>query len=1006
MSYFTTLLYEKGLQKHDGRPLWKYMLNDDAYEALLQKLRFSNSITVDPKDVTLYYAEWWKRNYSGGKPSSEEIFASLDGNLNTMLSYKEFYKLAKQGGQILGLKWLTKQNTLYFRTLLLQGGLPLSHIAANQGKYQDFLLAVLDQQPDTIEDFMFNPDVIGFLPKSSQNDIIYENCFEIVKSILEGENLYDDLLESSEMLRDISSTLKVRKAELVQTQRISKPKNFWTLSFLEGRISINLRIGLADKYEAQSLSSILGFEVTERVYQLYLNDTLLCKFRKMVNGKYITDWYLHGNHEWNEEDILPYAYVFVDGIRYEVKDFVQTIPNLDGPSLWSKCSENEWRLIKGNSSPDKEAALLFPNKWNSNQLPIELTILGQQLSWLCFEGEIEISLNNKIQRYLSGIKSFDWTIVSEKPHWMCKASMPVVQKRLQVNVYDETNKKVSADEYKLWIRNHNSEDHWKVVSDIKQLPLGCIDLKIESKGLVAHDTFFSIGNVHAEYGDRTINYAELKIQNSSNFEFKLDESSILDIECTADKYVLRVKTEYSRIPSCVRGTVGNRSQRKLYFEIESPFRGMAITNKYGVIMSQKEPLSLATLYGLRILSASNNETIVKIKNRIKAEVIITKEIKESSQPVISFRDEIVKLFYLADAMDHRNHVTLELCVGRESVSYDISGFSSMLNIDLQLESQVSLSENDEELDLYAIPLNCLSEHIALIPLLKEFAAFKIPETEVSKQFIVVSSKVNGKQVMPRFVNTDENYQGFEKTDRIERYHTALLEQKFEHEIWKQLLSYFNICIENDLPFSTFDQLRAISRSSRVAARAFLFLGINQYAPEAYIQKSIPEMEMDLGICFHWIKKDDWWYALNEMDELYQNRYFEGIYSLISSYMHENGLSELLQFISGERNIVSRIYNVDIYQLRAQLGERILRGLPSRSPRITKNYNIQILEHMEVHLLLHAPIAVAESINDIQHEYPIWAGDDFRDTLRRNIQYSQYVNPAFYKKVILHALNNN
>ncbi|MNL56780.1 hypothetical protein D3C87_1802980 [compost metagenome] len=62
--------------------------------------------------------------------------------------------------------------------------------------------------------------------------------------------------------------------------------------------------------------------------------------------------------------------------------------------------------------------------------------------------------------------------------------------------------------------------------------------------------------------------------------------------------------------------------------------------------------------------------------------------------------------------------------------------------------------------------------------------------------------------------------------------------------------------------------------------------------------------------------------------------------------------------------------------------------------------------MEVHLLLHAPIAVAESINDIQHEYPIWAGDDFRDTLRRNIQYSQYVNPAFYKKVILHALNNN
>ena len=57
------------------------------------------------------------------------------------------------------------------------------------------------------------------------------------------------------------------------------------------------------------------------------------------------------------------------------------------------------------------------------------------------------------------------------------------------------------------------------------------------------------------------------------------------------------------------------------------------------------------------------------------------------------------------------------------------------------------------------------------------------------------------------------------------------------------------------------------------------------------------------------------------------------------------------------------------------------------------------------LLINSPIAVAESILGINTNYPIWGGDDFREKIRRNIQYSQYLTPDFYNHIIFTHLKN-
>lgn len=1006
MIFFSTLLNKHNLSKHDGRPLWKYFLNEEELSDLTKTLRYATPLSMDPRDVALFYAQWWKKKYDGGKPSKQEVFESLGGNIQYLSNKQEFYEYAVRGAQILGIKWIKKQNILRFKTLLLQGGLPLKHISNNQGNYKAFLEAVLEEQPESIEDFIFKKNIIDLLPKSSQNDTVYENCLEIVKSILNNDGEYDKLLDTEDSLKEISNSLKIKRASLSKKIRQSKPKNYWLLSLKNNEFKISLRLGLANIYTGESLSDILGIQATERSYQFFIDDSLICVFRKMANNNYKTDWYNQENQEWDSSMGIPYSYVITNDQKIELRDFIQAAPNMEEPSLWTLFSDDEWRLLKGYAAPNKEAAVLYPSHWKCDLPSSEVLLHGYNMFWMPFEGEVKLLSGNDYRTYLSGVNSFDWVIESKKPNWMLKSYMPVVQGLPKVLVYDDDGYDINRSKYKVMIRKHSTREVWEDVSSLKHIRTGCFDLRIEKDNLIAKDIFYNIGNLKARYSSQSIHSAIIEFQNLEYLDCKLNESELIEIVKNGNNYQLNVNTQYSRIPTTVKGSIGYPSQKKLYFDLTSPFQGMIITDSAGQLIDEDQPLSIANLYGMRILSTPNNETLLKITNNLKPDVKITKEIKESIQPVISFKDEILRLFYLADAMDFKNSVCLELSEGRNKKRYTISGFSHALNVEDQLRRKIRLFNSNDNLDLFAVPVNCKAKSIEIIPLLRNEDIYTIPKTDISNQFIIISSKTGGNQLMPRFANTEDLFTGIDKNERIEKYHKELLVTTFPEDIWQQVLAYFNICVQYDLPFSTFDHLRAISRSSEVAARAFLFLGINQSDSTEYIQKELPEMEKDLGFCFHWITKKHWEKSISETAELIGYEYYSHIVELVSAYMDDNGLQGLFIAISGSKEDVEPVLQSHIRDLRSQLGTRVLDELPYSSPKINSQYSIQIEDHSQVRLLIQSPIAVAESINDIQKDFPLWAGDEKREVIRRNIQYSQYLKPDFYNRTLLHALNKS
>lgn len=1004
MGYFSSYITNYTIDKKDFK-FWKNPLSDQDFNSLVNTLKNSNEINIDPRDATLFYAEWWKRNYNGGKPSKEVIFKSIGGNIQFNLDAQRFYKIAKKGAEMLGVKWISKQNTLYFRTLLLQGGLPLNHISANKSNYKNFLLAVLEEQPEKMEDFIFQPNIINLLPPSSRNEIIYENCFEIVQSILKDDNLYEELFKSNDTIKEITDALKIKKKTLEKKVRFFKPENFWKLNTEKNKIS--LRLLFNEKYTSESLSQILGFTSVNKTYQFYLNDKLICTFIKMLNGDYKTDWHNQSEEIWNGEPILPLAYVITNEEKIEVKDFIQTIPNLDNPTLWFPISDNNWKLVKNNWVSSEKALLLYPENWKSKRECKTLKMNDNKINYTIFEGEIEVynNENNKKRIFKTGVSSFDWTVISQKPNWVLNSNMPIIRNKPEILVYNEKNEKISSNDYKVFAKYHAPFHEWQDLSKMNYFPVGCVDLKIEKDGIIAYDNCYNIGNLDVIFSDQTLNSADVTVKNNQ-FTFSLKESPLLNIESIGNDFSLQLNQEFFKIPNSIKARLKIGTSKSLVFDLVSPFKGIELLDYEGKIINDDEMITFKNLHGIRILTPVNSKALIKMQNELINEVIIIKESALSSIPLISFKNELLRLYYLADAMDYKNRVKIELSSGNKSKTYYISGFTHTLDVEEQFEKKVKLYSSKDELELFAVPVNCKPEQINLIPLSIFENGYKIPECGYTSQFIIISSKNIKTQLMPRFVNTDKDFFGTDKNERIENYHKNLSNSDFQSDSWKELLVYFNICLNHDLPFSTFDQIRSISRSSIVLARAFFFLGINQLDIDEYIQETIPELEKDLGICFHWIKKEDWQLTLNEVCDFFGNEKFSFISEILIKYFNYYNLELIPQFLSGIKLNVNPVLNPEITNVRSKLNAKVLNELPKMIPKINSYYNIPKDDHQKIFLLINSPIAVAESILNIKTDFPIWGGDDFRGKIRRNIQYSQYLTPDFYNHIILHTIAKN
>ena len=132
MSLFDSILRSRDLTIAPTY-LWMLKLRSDEYETLKTTLQAGadrGSFSGLEREVALFYAEWWRREFNGGYATAEEVskYISVDDSIADV-----FYQAALQGIKRLGLPVVItsgqqRQRTNFKYSLLYHGGLPMNYI--------------------------------------------------------------------------------------------------------------------------------------------------------------------------------------------------------------------------------------------------------------------------------------------------------------------------------------------------------------------------------------------------------------------------------------------------------------------------------------------------------------------------------------------------------------------------------------------------------------------------------------------------------------------------------------------------------------------------------------------------------------------------------------------------------------------------------------------------------------------------------------------------------------
>ena len=134
MSFFDDILKKRGIPSWNPEMfLWELRLDDEEFTALKEILRDAaneGSFRGVSREATLYYAEWWRREYEGGHVGIEDVCESITGY---SVQKDDLYQAAKDGQASLGFKSIrtkgeTRERNNDMYSIYYQGGLPMNSI--------------------------------------------------------------------------------------------------------------------------------------------------------------------------------------------------------------------------------------------------------------------------------------------------------------------------------------------------------------------------------------------------------------------------------------------------------------------------------------------------------------------------------------------------------------------------------------------------------------------------------------------------------------------------------------------------------------------------------------------------------------------------------------------------------------------------------------------------------------------------------------------------------------
>lgn len=608
----------QGLQKN--MPLWKFKLSEEEYEALKQTLRIHTSdLAKYGEEAALCYAEWWRRDYKGNIPSKEDVAMGI----GIHSSYaNELYKAAREALQKHGYTFLhSLKGTLYFRTLLNQGGLPINYItnSGNMGNYSRFLkelvseLSLINIDWNEVDSSIIQQfNCISYLGKAFKNENIYDVSMQIAHAVIVGEKdilPYDDTDASlAELTKSLETAYSRAKA-----QRKTRPLSLhWKLRTMEngkGYLYVNM-----DVVKDISSDSIPGLNImTCYSFDVFVAGTLVGKYVRKDNvrdeeGNVLSAIYtrinvgMHSDILWTGEPVVEVKVRCDNDDRLFLTIAGCYPPNFEYPQVFQMLDDHLYSMSKTANVENNMA--IFSHEWkNGESLPI--TICDKELYYNAFTDELdlqnsetaeEVKLTNDFTPYAV---EFSNNYIS----WVEKSNYKLLSTIPYVRVYDQEKHRVQNCAVKYRFRNDNYIK-WRSLKSYCVFPCGLVDIRVElPDGHTVTETFYSIGKLKFTSDNESVFSTNIICSCGADMLPKINMQEGVDItELGTNKWMVKRSKDSKFTPSVCDFSLYCAGNPTLRLSIAIPFDGVTVTDIKGNIVPNGKIVSLANLTNFCVVS--------------------------------------------------------------------------------------------------------------------------------------------------------------------------------------------------------------------------------------------------------------------------------------------------------------------------------------------------------------------------------------------------------------------
>ena len=1019
-------------------------LNENEYTILKNHFKSIHSIKeASPRDCMLYFGLWWKFEYDEGFLSKEKVFESLKITENEKLSNTalEFYKRAKIGGNHVKLKWIQIENTLYLRTLLLNGGIPLINLKNNFGRWKTFLIKVIENKVSNPQEISNNYELIKYLPLSSRNDNIYEIASKISNAIwnndAEGDKILN-ILEHNEQ-GDLVKDLKGHKKNiLTQKQPKIKYKAFWELiENANNNIEINLNFDFPNNIKKDTFSNLLNINLENllNTYNLFCNDHLIFTYKKNLNDDFLKIYTNKKNLHWEaNNDLFPIIY-FVDnfGIKYFLNDIIRTQPSLILPTLWVQLENNRWMLNQGNIHNGESAFILANTSLNlidNNDFKI-----FQNSNYHFFEINdnrvFDLNEAEKIEFKLNTKSKFAWIFNSGLPEWIYSSNKKIVCGFPEIYFKDHEGDSISAQKILIEWRENNG-DKW--LQERHNFPIGLIRFRFTYEEQIEYAEVYNIDNSKLTINElNTLN----KIIYLEHEQLKLFIDQNIDFYENTNEFNITKLTfkDTTKILTRVNGHIGDQSSSvKIKFSL--PITRNDLIDKNEKIVENGYVFLINDIYGYRLLI--NSKVKLKLYNKKLPSLKIEKILDKSEISLSNYNALIQNLFFLNDIMDEENIVVFEF--GDKLFNFKLYNLKlkwkdenhkfeivrdTYIKIQLIDSYNKPINNIDESFKLYSVPLNCALESIVESELFFEDGYYLLKIVDSIKEFVIYSNyNLTEYRVLPTYITTESiifdtdnsNAKHIIKSERINNFSNSLNSQNFNEDEWSKLLIYIQLCKQFSIPFSTFDNIRAACSSDSLVAKFYLFLVLFSSNNDDFF-KTCTKIEDDLGFRFQWFSYDEFekWFIV--AIDLYTNEV-----ELTSFVIERAKIFLEIKFLFYKKRdwqLPDDFHlNAKISNLRSDLGIEVINELPYHPKPylddISKNIITQNFDNSKIQdkfkIILRTPVVVALSKLNL-YKNLVSPDLDFKNfwhfdnnLMRRNMIYCEEKNTDWYNIALAYSIN--